>query len=66
MFHWEVDTWEEFISTIEGVILVEGLKNHVIWAPSNSGKFSCRLIQGSPGQNQSWISGKCCGPFRLF
>lgn len=42
VFYKGVDFWEDFLRAIEGVILVEGTPNKVIWAPSSIGKFSCR------------------------
>lgn len=42
-FRMEVDVWEEFLRTIEGVIPVEGTRDRVIWVLSSSVKFSCNF-----------------------
>lgn len=40
-----MEVWEEFMSNIEGVVLVEETKDRVIWAPSCFGKFSFRSFR---------------------
>lgn len=45
VFDGEVDIWEEFLRTIEGVVLVKGSKDKVIQAPSSSGRYSCKFFR---------------------
>lgn len=44
-FDWDVDIWEGSMSTIEGIMPVEGIRDSVIWTPSSSGRFSCRSFR---------------------
>lgn len=43
LFDREVNIWDEFLRTINGVLLVEGTNDRVIWAPSSFNKSSCRF-----------------------
>lgn len=40
-----MDVWDDFMSNLEGVFPVEGTRDRVIWAPSSSGRFSCRSFR---------------------
>lgn len=41
----ELLIWEDFRNTIEGIILEEGTKDQVIWALSNTERFTCRSFR---------------------
>lgn len=42
-----MDALEEFMRTIDGVVQVKGIMDRVVWAPSSSGRFSCRYFRKS-------------------
>lgn len=46
-FEWEVDIWKDFMSTVEGVIPMEGMRDRVVWATSSSERFTCKSFRRS-------------------
>lgn len=42
---WEIHSWEEFLSTIGNVLLVEDSNDQVVWKYTSSGRYSCRSLR---------------------
>lgn len=47
VFDWKVSIWENFNNVTEGIFLVEGTKDWVVWAPFCAGKFICKSFMRS-------------------
>lgn len=62
VFDLEIEIWEDFLRSIERIVLVEGSKDRVIWVPSSSERLTCSSFKRTIARRM-WhrTDGRSCG-----